>query len=145
MNGQAAKSFFKRLGRFSVSSLLGFVVDNLVFTVVLMALQSQNLLRRHDILLSLAVARAVSATLNYAANKKFVFRSHASVGASFIRYWVLVLVIAALSYVGTSLVSYALDLQGAIITAAKIAVEMGLFILSYRLQRIWVFGPSLNR
>ena len=144
MKRQAMKSFLKRLGRFSVSSIMGFVVDNVVFTVVLMALQSQNLLRRYDILLSLVVARAVSATLNYAANKKFVFHSHAAVSSSFMRYWALVLLVAALSYIGTALLSYALDLMGAAITAGKIAVETLLFILSYRLQRIWVFGPTQN-
>lgn len=139
MKKQALKSLLKRFGRFSVSSLLGFAVDNLVFTVVLLPLQSKDILRRYDILIALVVARAISATVNYAANKKFVFRSHAAVAASFTRYWALVLAIAALSYVGTSLVSYALDLRGAHITAAKIVVETGLFVLSYRLQRTWVF------
>ena len=142
VNSQAAKSFLKRLARFSASSLMGFAVDNLVFTLVLMALQSQNMLRRYDILLSLAVARALSATLNYAANRKFVFRSRAAVAPSFMRYWALVLAVAALSYAGTSLVSFALDLRGPVITAAKIVVETGLFLLSYRLQRTWVFGPA---
>jgi putative flippase GtrA len=145
MTKQAVKSVFKRLGRFSASSLLGFVVDNVVFTVVLVALQSPHFLRRHDILISLIVARAVSASVNYAANKKYVFRSHAALSSSFMRYWALVVIIAALSYAGTALLSYALDLRGPYITVGKIVVETVLFILSYRLQRIWVFGPTQNR
>ena len=133
----------ERLGRFTLSSLLGFVVDNLLFSLVmtaLLSLQSQNLLRRHDILIALAVARTVSATVNYAVNKRFVFRSRAPVVSSFSRYWILVAVIAALSYVGTAVLSFALDLrEAAVITAGKIAVDAALFLLSYKIQRIWVF------
>ena len=110
-----------------------------------MALQSRHFLRRHDILISLIVARAISSTVNYAANKKYVFRSHAAVSSSFARYWALVAIIAVLSYAGTALLSYALDLRGAYISFGKIAVETGLFALSYRLQRIWVFGPTQGR
>lgn len=106
----------------------------------LLSLQSQNLLRRHDILIALAVARTVSATVNYAVNKRFVFRSRAPVVSSFSRYWILVAVIAALSYVGTAVLSFALDLrEAAVITAGKIAVDAALFLLSYKIQRIWVF------
>ena len=133
----------ERLGKFTLSSLLGFVVDNLLFSLVmtaLLSLQSQNLLRRHDILIALAVARTVSATVNYAVNKRFVFRSHASVASSFLRYWVLVFAIATLSYAGTAVLSFAFDLrQAAAITAVKIAVDAALFLLSYKIQRIWVF------
>lgn len=139
VKGKITIGVLQRFGRFSLSSLFGFVVDNLVFTIVLMALQAQNMLRRHDILIALATARAVSATLNYVVNKRFVFKSRASVSSSFTRYWVLVLLIAALSYAGTAVLSYVLDLRGAVITAGKIVVETVLFIISYKLQRIWVF------
>ena len=49
------------------------------------------------------------------------------------------MLIAALSYAGTAVLSYVLDLRGAVITVCKIVVESVLFIISYKLQRIWVF------
>ena len=52
----------------------------------------------------------------------------------------LVLLIAALSYVLTATLSALLDVCGALVTVVKIVVESALFILSYRLQKKWVFG-----
>lgn len=116
-----------------------------MFTGVLFAVEDHIPYRRHAILLSLVVARLASATLNYVCNRKFVFRSKADVKASFVKYWVLVLVVAVLSYAGTSAVSWAGDLRGWAISAAKIAVETVLFILSYRMQRRWVFSRLSER
>ena len=104
------------------------------------ALQRTGMLRRWEILISLAVARAVSATLNYVCNRSFVFRSRTSFAGSFSRYWALVLLVAALSYVLTATLSAWLDVRGAPVTVVKVAVESALFILSYRLQKKWVFG-----
>ena len=52
----------------------------------------------------------------------------------------LVLLIAALSYALTATLSALLDVRGAPVTVVKVAVESALFILSYRLQKKWVFG-----
>ena len=116
------------------------MADNLVFTGILFAVEGHVTYRRTAILLSLVVARLVSATLNYVCNRKFVFHSHAGVASSFARYWALVIIVAVLSYVGTSAVSWVGDLRGWAISAAKILVETVLFILSYKAQRRWVFS-----
>lgn len=129
-----------RMLRFSASSVAGFIADNLVFAVAMFALQRTGMLRRWEILISLAVARAVSATLNYVCNRSFVFRSRTSFAGSFVRYWALVLLIAALSYALTATLSALLDVRGAPVTVVKVVVESALFILSYRLQKKWVFG-----
>ena len=129
-----------RMLRFSASSVAGFIADNLVFAVAMLALQPTGMLRRWEILISLAVARAASATLNYVCNRSFVFRSRTSFAGSFVRYWALVLLIAALSYALTATLSALLDVRGASVTVVKVAVESALFILSYRLQKKWVFG-----
>ena len=134
-----------RFIKFSASSVIGFVADNLVFTGVLFAIENHVEYRRTAILVSLAVARIASATLNYVCNRKFVFHSKAGVGASFARYWILVAIVAVLSYAGTSLVSWAGDLRGWAISAAKIVVETVLFVLSYKAQRRWVFSRAVGR
>ena len=116
-----------------------------MFTGVLFAVEDHVAYRRTAILLSLAVARLASATLNYVFNRKFVFRSKADVTASFAKYWALVAIVAILSYAGTSAVSWVGDLRGWAISAAKIAVETVLFVLSYKVQRRWVFSRISER
>ncbi len=135
----AIREFAKRVTRFSLSSLMGFVVDNVVFTVMLFLVRDMVSVRRAAICIALVVARLVSASANYACNRWWVFDASATRRNSFWRYSSLVAVVATLSYTGTSAISYVLDLEGIAITVVKIAVEVVLFALSYFAQRIWVF------
>ena len=86
-----------------------------------------------------AVARAVSATVNYICNRKLVFKSKVSKRKSFLKYWVLVLAIMAAGYGLTAGLSRALDAKDLAITAIKIAVETALFFCSYGIQKRWIF------
>lgn len=129
-----------RFLKFVMSSLLGFVADNAVFTALLFALKGFGFLRRYDILISLIVARVFSGTLNYLCNRAVVFKSATSAVKSFTRYWVLVLLVAILSYAGTAGVSALVDAQGWGITGIKVVIESVTFILSFELQKRWVFG-----
>lgn len=131
--------FGDAFARFCASSLLGFLVDNLVFTASHYLLHSQGVPRRYDILVSLIVARSISATLNYACNRTLVFRSQVSVAPSFARYVALVILIAFLAYVGTATLSAVVDALGVMVTLIKILVETVLFMLSYQIQKKWVF------
>lgn len=133
-----------RFLKFSLSSLVGFGLDNLVFTVALYVLQSFGLLRRYDILIALVIARLMSATINYLLNRILVFGAKGRALPSFVRYWTLVLLIAALSYVGTALLSYVFDAQGIVITSVKVIVETVLFVLSYKVQKHWVFAGGVR-
>lgn len=128
-----------RFLRFSLSSLVGFGIDNIVFTLLLCILRSLELSRCYDILISLVIARLLSATVNYLLNRMFVFGAIGSAWTSFAKYWTLVLLIAAFSYTGTALLSFLLDAQGVAITCLKIIVEIILFVLSYKVQKHWVF------
>lgn len=128
--------------KFIGSSILGFVVDNMVFTATLLVLQKIDLNLNTAIFGSLAIARAVSATLNYFVNLKCVFKSSSHFAVSFGRYWTLVALIAVLSYLGTTFLVSKLGLTGPIITAVKIVVEVVLFVLSFTLQKKWVFKPN---
>jgi glycosyltransferase involved in cell wall biosynthesis len=128
-------TFFK----FCTSSIFGFIVDNLVFTLVLFSFNYSSLPRRYSIFAALVTSCAVSATANYLINKFFVFRSGSSVVASYLKYWALVLVFATLSYVQTALISALLDANGYTITIIKILVETFLFVVSYKFQKKWVF------
>lgn len=126
--------------KFCGSSVLGFLVDNIVFAGMLFALATQDLPRRYDIFIAVVVARAVSATVNYVVNKLFVFGSKGSVVASYMRYWALVFGVLIISYSLTALLSAVLDAQdGLVITTIKVVEETVLFLVSYRLQKKWVF------
>ena len=84
-----------------------------------------------------AVARVISATLNYLINKRLVFDSQAAIAKSFFRYAGTVLLIIVLS---SSIVSTLHIGLGWSDTITKIPVDIVLFCLSYYLQRKWVFG-----
>lgn len=131
---------FARMTRYALSSMLGFVADNVLFSVCVLALQSQGMLRHNVILVSIVVARVVSATLNFYVNRGFVFHSKSPFLTSFVRYWLLAIVVAMLSYTLTALVSAWGDVRGLYITAVKIVIESVIFVMSYMCQRIWVFG-----
>jgi putative flippase GtrA len=131
--------FGGRFLKFIGSSFAGFFVDNAVFTVLLYALAPFALGRSVDIFTSLIVARFVSASVNYLLNRHFVFHSKNKRSLSVCRYAVLACAIMALSYAGTSLASNVFNACGVIITGVKIVVDLILFLLSYKLQKIWVF------
>lgn len=122
--------------KFCASSVAGFLLDNTVFTAMILVLK---LPRRYDILIALVVARVVSALFNYLLNRRYVFGGATSVGGSLTRYALLALVIAALSYAFTATISAVFDRMGLAITLVKIAVEIVLFLVSYIVQRRWVF------
>lgn len=131
--------------RFCLCSGLAFVVDNALFTFGLFALSGRGLIRRHEILLALFCSRILSATLNYICNRMVVFKSQGQMSRSFAKYAFLVIGVACLSWLMTSLISYSLDLCGALITVAKIAVETILFIVSYFVQKKVVFAKASQK
>ena len=131
-----------RLARFSASSLAAFAIDNAVFTALFLFAQRAGATRDLSIAASIAAARIVSATSNFFLNRKLVFRSGAGKAVSFARYTILALAIMGASCCGTSAISNSLDLQGTLVTAAKIVVETILFAVSYKVQKNWVFRDS---
>lgn len=131
--------FGGRFLKFIGSSFAGFAVDNGVFAALIFALERFGFSRRYDILIALVAARVVSAGVNYFLNRRVVFRSDARKRVSGLKYAVLAVAVMALSYAGTTVLSYLFDTDGMLITAVKIAVDLVLFLLSYRLQKLWVF------
>lgn len=84
-----------------------------------------------------AVARVISATLNYTLNSRVVFRSKRKAVVSVPRYVGLAVVIMALSATLTTLGHMALPFAPVVVV--KIAVDAFLFVLSYVVQRRFVF------
>ena len=116
--------------RFSLSSLVAFLLDIAIFFV----------LHRHtgDILLSTYAARVTSASFNFLVNRRLVFRSGG--GRTFIRdgaaYAALAIALATASGVG---VHAAWRFTGWPPALVKIGVDAGLFFVSFAIQRRVVF------
>ena len=126
--------------KFCISSVGCFLLDNALFTAALfMATRRTDWRRATCVFAAFAVARAVSATVNYICNRKLVFKSKVSKRKSFLKYWILVLAIMAAGYGLTAGLSRVLDAKGFAITVIKIAVETALFFCSYGIQKRWIF------
>ncbi len=131
--------------KFCASSVLGFLIDNLIFTCCILSLGASGYSRKYMIFISLVIARIVSATCNYYCNRRLVFKSKDRLLISYSRYWGLVCLVAILSYCGTTLISAVSNSEGWRITCVKVFVETILFLLSYRLQKMWVFQTSAKQ
>ena len=88
---------------------------------------------------ALVVARAASSLLNYTLNRNMVFRDKGAVGASMVRYYLLVVVQAAASYGLLTALSAAFRASTAAETPIKLLVDVLLFLASYQIQLRWVF------
>lgn len=113
---------------FSAVSLLSFLLD-------FIALLSLNALTG-NLLLSVVLARAFSGSVNFVLNRKLVFNASAGrPGWQAVRYLALALVLMFSSY-GLLRVLTAVGLS---LAGAKVLSEVGLYLASYTVQRMFVF------
>lgn len=114
---------------FAASSIAEFAVDT-VAMLVLNALTG-------SLVVSIIAARLLSASANFAINRRLVFRSGGGIRARAVRYAVLA---AALLASNIAWMSFLTD-AGVPLLAAKAITEGVLFVLSYGVQRTLVFPP----
>ena len=137
-----------RFVRFVLSSMICFLLDYGIYVLLSSLLETHEPKLGYEIsflfihfvpLIGIAagVARVISATVNYAINKRLVFESRAGALRAFIRYAVTAVLIIALS---AGIVSTLLIGLGWSDKITKIPVDLLLFFISYYLQRKWVFG-----
>ncbi len=120
---------YKNLFKFSAASLLSFAVDAIAF--FLLSLLSLS------IPAATAIARLGSSLFNFACNRRAVFHSKEALAKSLLRYYALAVPIALLSMLFVWLLA---DSFGPVLrTVIKIPVDALLFLISYRVQRLWVF------
>ena len=121
---------------FMGSSILCFLVDQGLFNLLNAAVfRNQTVKAAKYILISTAVARIVSASLNFFLNKNFVFRLKGGTGGALWRYAVLCVGIMLTSAASVWLLGKA----GMSSTIAKLIVDFLLYFASYRVQQKWVF------
>lgn len=124
--------------KFLLSSILSFVIDFGMFTafVYLIGDKADRGIR---ILVATCIARIVSSVFNYTFNRKAVFKSDAAIHKSVIKYYILCICQTTVSYVLVFLfatLTNAVNLQESLI---KAVVDCILFLISFQIQRHWVF------
>ncbi len=125
--------------KFIFSSIMSFAIDYVLF-LLLELLIADRLDRWAKVLIATAGARIVSSAFNFAFNRKAVFDSSAPVSRSMPRYYALCVCQAAVSYGLVYLISDVLEAKDFITSLIKILVDIVLFILSFQIQRRWVFA-----
>ncbi|WP_182276755.1 bifunctional glycosyltransferase family 2/GtrA family protein [Granulicella sp. 5B5] len=118
------------LARFYLSSLLAAAVDFAGFSIAFAATQ--------NLAVSVATGR-LSSLVNFTLNRRFVFRNRGPVTAAIWRYYALVAVIACLSYGLIYALTYRLGWN---VFLAKVLVESALSLVSFSIQRTFIFRRS---
>jgi glycosyltransferase involved in cell wall biosynthesis len=118
------------LARFFVSSLVAAGIDFAGFSVAFAM--------THHVLTSVVVGR-LSSLVNYAINKRYVFQNEGSVKGTLVRYYLLVVVVAALSY---GLIWTLTTRAHWNVFVAKVGVDLLLSLVSFSMQRTFVFRKT---
>lgn len=124
-----ARRFFE-LMRFSLSSLSGFVVDYLMYVLLLSLLGADKLVCVN------VGARLVSGTVNFTLNRLFVFDGDEEFWRSAGKYAVLALCILGAN---TAILMLLTGILGMNRYLAKVLTELTLYLVNWLVQRTIVF------
>ena len=124
---------YKEILKFSASSLVGFVIDYVLYSLLL--------LFSVDMVAANITARIISATVNYTVNRTYVFHSSEHIKKSALQYVLLALTILA----GNTFVLYFMvtccHLNRML---AKVLTEILLFSVSWLIQKYFIFRKKDN-
>ena len=123
---------FKEVVKFSISSLIGFLVDYTAFTLLTLIKCDWA----HWLIACNIIARVISASVNFTINYKLVFRSEDKVWKAVLRYTLLAIFILGCN---TLLLWLLVEKAGMNKYLAKVLVEITMFITSWLIQRLFVF------
>lgn len=119
---------YKEILKFSASSFISFLVDYILYSLLIFA--------NVNFRIANIGARIISATVNYILNRKYVFQSKSSITKSASQY---VLLAAAILFFNTVLLELLVDYGGINQMLAKICCELICFLLSWGIQRCLIF------
>lgn len=128
------KLIFTIFFKYILSSISSALVDFLIFSSFTFFLRDVEIGLRIGI--ATVVARIISSLYNYSINKNVVFKGSGRTN-TFIKYYILCILQMFCSMGGVYALCYYLHL-GEII--AKVIVDGLLFLLSFQIQRTWIFG-----
>ncbi|WP_312091378.1 bifunctional glycosyltransferase family 2/GtrA family protein [Aminipila sp.] len=129
---------YKEIIKFSFSSGIGFLAD--YFLYALLIIMTQRLPLNWSVGISNITARIVSAMINYAINRKYVFKDDRKVMKTAVQYIILAVIILILNTLILSLLINTLVPNRFI---AKIIAEIILFVFSCFAQKKIIFRKKL--
>ena len=125
--------------RYALSSVASWVLDTGLFYLLRLLLGSA--LGGAAETVCNVIARAVSSFFNFNLNNRLVFDNRGSYGKAMLRYYCLALPQLAASTLLLNLFVRLLHLESAqAATLVKIVVDGCLFVLSFFIQKFWVFA-----
>ncbi len=131
--------------KFLLSSVIASVLDNVIFFLCHLFLGEGMML------LCYIIARTISSVINFIINKKTVFKNSDSIQITLLKYYALAVPMLLISNFGVNFIVESIGgtLVGisasAVTTVVKILVEFILFLLSFRIQREWVFSSKKKK
>lgn len=141
-SARVMRVLFSNFLRFITSSIASSIIDLgiawLLIDLLRPMLGEQDYMR---ILLATVIARVISITVNYLLNKSFVFRKEDRKGSLW-RYLALCGIVILLSSTGVYMLHTFLFVNEKI---AKLVCDAVLFLLSFQVQRRWVFAARRER
>ena len=127
--------------KYAASSLCSCGLDILLFFLFGLLLFPGS--GQLDVFLSTVLARVLSASANFALNRSLVFESRGGMARTFRRYVCLAVPIMLASWLFVWMLSNVLSIQSSLLrTVIKVPVDTVLFLISFRVQRQWVFGDK---
>lgn len=128
--------------RYVVSSVCSWLVDNGLY-LLLMTLLGGRLAAAAASTVSQISARVLSSLFNFTMNDRYVFRNGENHWKAFLKYYCLCIPQTLISVVClTALVAGLKIGHPALATLVKIVVELILFVISYFIQKKWVFSDK---
>lgn len=129
-------AIYARFFKFATSGFISFIVDVSLFYLVLFTIGNHVL---NSILIATIISRVLSSVVNYVINHRIVF-NHAG-QRTFIKYGCLFIVqMLASGFFTNALTSLLPITNGQLMpTVAKMIVDFILFIISYQIQRDFIF------
>lgn len=124
--------------KFIASSFASFGVDIILFTIFSFMLK--EVLPDSFIIVSTVLARVLSSFINFMINRNVVFKSSSS--NTIVKYYALSIVQMGISALGVHYIYSAVSSGEVVI---KIIVDSLLFLVSFVIQREWVFKNEVGR
>lgn len=124
--------------KFLFSSISSFAIDIIAFNLAFLLLKPTGI--KEYTAISFVIARLISSSYNFIVNKKLVFNSKGNIMKKILRYIILAAFVLVVSAGVVQLFAYVVTDNQLIINIIKILVDMIMFILSFRIQKGWVFN-----
>ncbi len=124
--------------KFLFSSFASSLIDLAMFSLV-GALLLGRMSDSPRIFIATVTARIISSLFNYTFNRKAVFKSKKGVVNTIVKYYILCVCQLCVSYLLVYAVTELLSLGMAATVVAKACIDIMLFVISFQIQRRWVF------